>query len=174
MKYEIKHRWTGKVLFSLGTKSLKLCVQAAIKCDADLGGAYLRDAYLRDADLRGANKYRTTPLYMLLDQVGKIRAYKLVNSTNQGPYQGGITYEIGKTVKVDEFDTNETKQCSFGISLASLDWCLKEYKKGYIIFICEFTKNDIAAIPISSDGKFRVKKCKVIREKSLKKTNKDF
>jgi len=39
--FEIKHRFTGKVLFSLKTKSLKLCVEAAARQGADLQGADL-------------------------------------------------------------------------------------------------------------------------------------
>jgi uncharacterized protein YjbI with pentapeptide repeats len=54
MLYEIKHRFTGTVLFSLETESLKLCVQAAVKAKAYLRGAYLDGADLRGADLRGA------------------------------------------------------------------------------------------------------------------------
>ncbi len=52
--FEIKHRFTGSVLFSLETDSLKLCVEAAVKGDADLGDADLGDANLRGANLRGA------------------------------------------------------------------------------------------------------------------------
>ena len=55
MKFEIKHRFTGTVLFALETDSMRLCVEAAVKSGADLRGAYLRGAYLSDADLRGAN-----------------------------------------------------------------------------------------------------------------------
>jgi hypothetical protein len=55
MKIEIKHRYSGAVLFSLETKSLKLCVQAAIKSRADLSGADLSGANLSRADLSGAN-----------------------------------------------------------------------------------------------------------------------
>ena len=59
MRFEIKNRFTGSVLFSLETNSMKLCVEAAVKSGADLVGAYLRGAYLvgaylGDADLRGA------------------------------------------------------------------------------------------------------------------------
>ena len=64
-RFEIKNRFTGKVLFSLECGSLKLCVEAAVEAGADLYGANLygadlfgadlRDAYLRDAYLRGAN-----------------------------------------------------------------------------------------------------------------------
>ncbi len=60
MKYEIKHRYMGDVLFALECGSLKLCVEAAVSAQANLGGADLRDAnlggaYLRGADLRGAH-----------------------------------------------------------------------------------------------------------------------
>ena len=55
MKFEIRSRWSGSVLFALETESLKLCVEAAVKGDADLSGADLRDADLRGADLRGAD-----------------------------------------------------------------------------------------------------------------------
>ena len=51
MLFEIKHRFTGDVLFKLETESLKLCVEAAVKLGADLGGADLRYADLGGADL---------------------------------------------------------------------------------------------------------------------------
>src|SRR3990167_6254711 len=50
---------------------------------ADLRGADLQGADLQGADLWGAknfNKYTTTPLYGMLDQPGKIIAYKIVNN----------------------------------------------------------------------------------------------
>jgi hypothetical protein len=53
-KFEIKHRYSGAVLYSLETDSLKLCVEAAAKSGAYLREADLRGAYLRGADLRGA------------------------------------------------------------------------------------------------------------------------
>jgi uncharacterized protein YjbI with pentapeptide repeats len=65
MKFEIKSRWSGSVLFSIETESWKLAVEAAVKskvslADANLAGAYLADAnlagaYLADANLAGAN-----------------------------------------------------------------------------------------------------------------------
>jgi hypothetical protein len=54
-KIEIKSRWSGSVLFSLETESLKLCVEAAVEQGANLKGAYLKGAYLEGADLKGAN-----------------------------------------------------------------------------------------------------------------------
>ena len=53
MNFQIKHRFTGAVLFELETKSLKLCVEAAVKLSAYLGDADLRGADPWDADLRG-------------------------------------------------------------------------------------------------------------------------
>jgi hypothetical protein len=55
MKFEIKHRYSCAVLFSLETDSLKLCVEAAVKARADLQGADLQGADLRGADLQGAD-----------------------------------------------------------------------------------------------------------------------
>ena len=230
MKIEIKHRITGRVLFSLETESLKLCVEAAVRSIADLRGAYLRDAdlrdaylrgadlrdadlrdadlrgaylrdadlrdaylrdadlrdadlrdadlrgadlrdaYLRDADLRGAkniNKLRCTPLMILLDQPGKIRAYKLVKGNGEGPYNGGIIYEIGKSYSVEDADCTD-EQCAAGINLATLDWCMRYWQSGYRILVAEFTAKDIASIPVSTDGKFRCHRCKIVAEKDLK------
>ena len=48
MQFEIKHRITGSVMFSLETQSLKLCVEAAVKSRADPRGADLRGAKIRD------------------------------------------------------------------------------------------------------------------------------
>lgn len=59
MKFQIKHRWSGAVLFELETDSFRLCVEAAVKAGAnlagaDLAGADLARAYLARADLAGA------------------------------------------------------------------------------------------------------------------------
>ena len=104
---------------------------------------------------------------MLLDQPGKIRYYKLVNEKNEGHIKGGIKYEIDKTYEVEDANTDETIECGTGINLATLDWCLKEYKEGYKIMIAEFEAKDIAAIPTATDGKFRVHRCKIVGEKNL-------
>jgi len=216
MKFEIKHRFTGAILFSVEAKMLRLAVEAAIKSGthlsyanlshanlsgadlsgANLSGANLLYANLSGADLSGANllyadlsganllyadlsganlsgtmgvtKYITTPLYLLLDQPGLIRAYKLVNENSVGPYNGGITYEMGKSYEVGAANTDESVDCANGINLATLDWCLRRYKTGFKVLVAEFTAKDIAAIPIGSDGKFRVFRCTIVGEKDLK------
>ena len=55
MKFEIKHRITGAVLFELECGSLKLCVEAAVKSGADLSSADLSYADLSSADLSYAD-----------------------------------------------------------------------------------------------------------------------
>ena len=55
MLIDIKNRFTGSVIFSLETSSMRLCVEAAVKSGANLAGAYLADAYLNGANLNGAN-----------------------------------------------------------------------------------------------------------------------
>ena len=176
MKFEIKHKLSGKILFATETESLKSAVEIAVSRKVNLRDAYLRGANLGGANLgaanfqgtKGINKYVTTSLYILQDQIGQIRAYKLTKQDGTGPYYPEIKYEVGKTYSVENADCDETKQCAEGISLATLDWCIKEFREGYRIFIAEFSSKDIACIPIGSDGKFRVKKCKIVAEKDLK------
>ena len=55
MKFEIVSRWSGAVLFSIETVTLKLAVELGVKSGADLCGADLRGADLCGANLRGAN-----------------------------------------------------------------------------------------------------------------------
>ena len=60
MKFEIKCRFTAKVLFECEAATLKAAVEMAVEkrislSDADLSGADLSGAYLRGADLRGAD-----------------------------------------------------------------------------------------------------------------------
>jgi len=58
MKFEIKNRFSGEVIFSLETESMKLCVLAAIKSRANLSRANLSRADLSSANLSGADLYR--------------------------------------------------------------------------------------------------------------------
>ena len=175
MKFEIKHRYCGSVLFSLETASMKLCIEAAIKSGTNLSYADLSSADLRSADLRsakGLNKNLITPLRILLDQPGPIWAYKLVNAAGQGPFNGGINYIDPKveTFSVANANKDENEQCGAGINLATLDWVMKEWKPGYRILIMEFFAHEPKGnliVPTGTDGKFRVKECRRVGEKSL-------
>ena len=220
MKFEIKHKYTGNIIFSIETENWKLAVEAAIKSSADLSSANLSYANLRSADLssanlssanlsyanlssadlsyanlsyadlryadlssanlrsadlryadlsyaKGINKYLCTPLLLLHDQIGVIRAYKLVTQSGEGPINGGIKYEIDKDYNVVDANINDREGCGSGINLATLDWCIRNWQAGYRILIAEFQAVDIAAIPIATDGKFRVHRCKIVGEKDL-------
>ncbi len=159
---------------------------------ANLRGADLREADLREADLRGANLWganlwganlwgadlrganlreargfapeRVNDLLILLDQVGPIRAYKLVDSGYRSPIQssGKLTYRVGDIVEA-EADPDPSVQCGRGVNVATLPWCLSNWLPGYRILVMEFKRDDIAAVPVG-DGKFRVSKARVVRE----------
>lgn len=57
MKFEIKHRLTGSILFALECGSLKLCLEAAVRSGVDLRGADLHGANLHGANLYAADLY---------------------------------------------------------------------------------------------------------------------
>jgi hypothetical protein len=44
---------------------------------------------------------------------------------------------------------------------------MREWQPSFRILVCEFTAADIVAIPIATDGKFRVKRCTPVAEKDL-------
>ena len=134
---------------------------------AQTSGAHTSVAQASDG-VKGLNKFAVCQLLFLLDQPGKIRAYKLVKADGLAPFNGGITYEVGKLYEVADADTNEETECAKGINLATLDWCIKEMRDGYRILIAEFEAKDIAAIPTASDGKFRVFRCSIVGEKNIK------
>jgi hypothetical protein len=145
--------------------------------DADLQDADLRDADLQDADLRNADLWNAdlrnatnierlyqSNLAILKIQKGKLRAFKYLDDNNRSPYRDKI-YEIGKTYTCDKYDSDERHLCGAGLNIATLDWCLRntycDLTKTYIEI--EFNAEDILAIPYNTDGKFRVRKLKVIR-----------
>jgi uncharacterized protein YjbI with pentapeptide repeats len=142
---------------------------------ANLSGADLTRADLSGANLSGANQSgangiepaRCTPLLMLLDQPGPIRAYKLVTASGEGPFNGGLVYRVGESVEVADASTDVTEACATGVHVATLDWCLREWSPGYRILLVEFTAADIAAIPTATDGKFRLFRCRAVEELDL-------
>ena len=93
--------------------------------------------------------------------------YKLVTKDGTGPFYSDITYRIGELYSIADADTDETVQCGTGISVATLPWCLRNHRDGYRVLIVEFTAKDIAAIPVGTDGKVRLHRCKVVAEKDI-------
>jgi hypothetical protein len=104
---------------------------------------------------------------MLYDQVGPITAYKLVTDKWTGPTYPVLSYNTGDEISEPEADCDEKVQCGRGLNIATLDWCMKEWRTGYHILRVQFFAEDIAAIPTNTDGKFRVKRLAVMDEVDL-------
>jgi len=147
---------------------------------ANLSGAYLSGAYLSGANLSGANLSRAdlsgadgidarrcTPLLILADQVGPIRAYKLVTRDYTGPTKPGLYYRVGDVLEDVEAETDPLISCARGVNLATLDWVIREWKETYRIMLVEFDRSQLACIPTATDGKFRVTGCRVLKEIDL-------
>jgi hypothetical protein len=105
--FEIKDRWSAKVLFSCVAATLKIAVERAVETKAnlrgaDLYGANLRGANLYGADLRGAD-LRGADLYGA-DMCGaNLRAANLYGADLHGAKN--LKYAIGIDVfRADLFD----------------------------------------------------------------------
>jgi hypothetical protein len=158
------------VLWEGDCENLRDELIAAVAAKADLSGADLSGANLSGAYLSGAvgiNPLRCTPILLLLDQPGPIRLYKLVTADGVGPYNGGITYEVGGSYEVANANTDAGEQCAAGINVATLDWCMREWEPGRRILVVEFRAEDIACVPTATDGKVRLHRCTVVGEKDL-------
>ena len=97
--------------------------------------------------MKGLNPWRITPLRFLYDQPGPIRAYKLVCQNGEGPFAGGIIYEDSREYAVAGSDTDEAVQCAAGINLATMDWCLDNWRTGYRILVAEFKAARMLSVP---------------------------
>jgi hypothetical protein len=77
-----------------------------------------------------------------------------------------MAYAVGKTYSVKEYSDDERILCDKGLNVATLDWCLADsVTKNNIDFLeVEFKAGDIIAVPLATDGKFRVRKLKVLRK----------
>jgi len=188
MKIEIKDRFNGKVIFSVECESVLKCLEKAILEDANLSDADLSRANLSRANLsranlsganlsraKGVNPFRCTPLLILLDQPKEndLIAYKLTSKLYHSPIAPAygymeIQYVIGATTEELDADDNADEQCAKGISVATLDWCMREWREVYKILRGTFKVSDIACIPTSTDGKFRLRRFTPINEVDLK------
>jgi hypothetical protein len=147
---------------------------------ANLSSADLSYANLSSADLSYAKNlpmlYRDN-LAILQFQKHKLIAYKYLNADWGSPIQGNrIFYKIGETIEEKDCNTDIFQDCGSGLNVATLDWCLRDtggdLDKIYIEV--EFDPKDIAAIPYSTDGKFRVKKLKVLRKLTKRELKKQL
>lgn len=170
VKIDIK-TFSGSVLFSYESEdnTIKKTLEKAVLEGANLRGANLRGANLTGAYLRGA-KF-TEPIYIadlyslkLLPKNTKLTFWKYIQN-GKSPYQNSV-YKVGKTYTEKEFNKNEFEDCGEGLNIATLGWVLRDSvgKDNVRLLEVEFKVSDIVAIPYYTDGKFRVKKMKVLRK----------
>jgi hypothetical protein len=227
MFFEIKHKITSELKFSIEATSWKLAIKAALEAKADLSYADLSSANLSYADLHSANlsyadlssanlnyanlssanlsyanlsyanlryanlryanlssanlrsadlrsadlsyaKYKE-PLFLpdlyslkLLPQDTTLTFWKYLKD-GKSPYQH-VEYEVGKEYRFDDANSDEKELCAKGGNVATLIWCLKDSLEADEFLEVEFKVKDICAIPYGTDGKFRVKRFKVLRK----------
>ena len=75
-----------------------------------------------------------------------------------------LAYAVGATVECAEANTDPAELCGAGLHVATLDWCLREWREGFRILLIEFRPEDIACIPHGTDGKFRLHQLTVVRD----------
>jgi hypothetical protein len=131
---------------------------------ANLSGAYLSGAYLKETILENINWL--AHIGIVPGKNGKARAYKVINEQGQGIQYAGIDYLKNKTVEVEKLDTDVNTHCSYGVNLATFQWCLNARSdKSYRLLMMEFEVSpDNICVPVGTDGKFRVKKAVRIGE----------
>jgi hypothetical protein len=152
---------------------------------ADLHGAYLHGAYLHGANLQGAKLYGAD-LYGADLQGANLQGADLLYGLDNlyclklfleetvlhfwkylknglSPYQN-FKYEIGRDYQFENCNQDERESCGAGGNVATLQWCLKDNNGADEFIEVEFQVKDIVAIPYCTDGKFRVKKFKVLRK----------
>ncbi len=90
----------------------------------------------------------------------------------KSPYQHSV-YEVGKTYIEKDYCTDEQESCGKGLNVATLQWCLRDNRdKDIELLEVQFKVSDIIAIPYATDGKFRVKKMKVLSKITRKQAEK--
>jgi hypothetical protein len=125
-------------------------------------GANLRGAYLRETILENINWL--TYIGIIADKDGIAYGYKLVNQGGEGIYRGGINYFDSIRFEVPKVDKDIYTQCSFGINLATFQWCISNRQsESDRLLLMKFQTKD-AVCPVGSDGKFRVRACTKVGE----------
>jgi hypothetical protein len=152
MLFEIKNRFSGEVVFKLETESFRLCVEAAIKYEANLSGANLSGADLSRADLYeanlseaylyGANLYEANLSRADLSRAYLYGAKNMVKTMGveignyywkrfeQGLNNNAYQFKVGinKLRDKEVFADDERQTCSSpGFHFASRSWCAINY-----------------------------------------------
>ena len=123
MKFEIKSRWDGSILFACEAGSLKLALELAVSKRADLKGADLKDAYLEGAYLEGADLEGIKNDFfarLTLAKAEVIGLYKAVwdGRINGSVYSGECACFAGTVAKVRGCDPDSLEK-EIGLRLES-------------------------------------------------------
>lgn len=141
--------WYGKKKLKVSRKNGEITVEVPP-----------RDALL---DLRA-----TSDLWKLKDHCGRVRAYKYTNKEGKSPTYPTpeITWKLGAVIEVQNASTDKNSDCDKGINLGTYAWCFPSVTptNSHRLFAVEFEIEDLAAVPNSTDGKFRVFRCTVVEE----------
>ena len=137
---------------------------------ADLSSADLRSANLSSANLHSAKldePIQYSDIYYLLkmQKKSKLRAWKYLVD-GKSPYQHA-TYAVGETYTFVDLYTDANEQCGKGGNVATLNWCLKDNLQADEFIEVEFNTSAIV-VPYFTDGKFRVREFKVLRQVNRK------
>ena len=98
MKFEIKHKISGAVLFAVETENWRLAIEAAVIANADLRSADLRSADLRSADLRSADLRSANLRYA--KNISKQSAAELLACPEEGDFIGWKKCSNGVVAKL--------------------------------------------------------------------------
>ena len=99
-----------------------------------------------------------------------LRAWKYLND-GKSPFQYA-TYCVGETYSETNYSSDERIACGKGLNVATLSWCLRSGNRSSRFIEVEFFAKDIVAVPFATDGKFRVRRFKVLREIDRKEAEK--
>jgi len=193
MKFKIKHRFSGEVLFSMETESIKLCVEAAVKSRAnlswaDLSGADLSGANLSWADLSGADLIGANLSWADLSWANLSRAdlnganlngaKKLVKIMGVEPgntywkrFDGGLNnngyqFRVGLNVLRDgeKFADDERVVCGYpGFHFASRSWCAAYYPRRPLEARIRIPLDAKICEPWSTDGKASADRIEILQ-----------
>ena len=188
MKFKIKHRFSGEVLFSMETESIKLCVEAAVKSGADLSRANLIEADLIGTNLSGANLSganlswadlsRANLSWADLNGADLSGAKKLVKIMGVEPgntywkrFDGGLNnngyqFRVGLNVLRDgeKFADDERVVCGYpGFHFASRSWCAAYYPRRPLEARIRIPLDAKICEPWSTDGKASADRIEILQ-----------
>ena len=187
MLFEIKSRFTGEVIFKLETESFKLCVEAAVKSEANLSEANLSEAdlsganlyvanlsgaNLSEADLSRANLYEAKGMVKIMGvEAGNIYWKRFDEGLKNKDYQ----FKVGLNTlrKGEVFADDERRTCAYpAFHFASKSWCAVNYPDRPLEAMIRIPKGAKINEPWTTDGKASADKIEILKVYDVK-TGKD-